>query len=123
MKWDVVNSLPFTSSEDQSFKVPSQSHKLSLYLFSSSSLIKICLLILQILFNSATLFVKVPNGSSSINGRFIFSSPSDEFMNNIIDVRNEDVLYNWMEKTFMFLSKVGSPSGPLRKCILLWLRH
>ncbi len=31
MKWDVVNSLPFTSSKDSSFKVPSQSTKLSLY--------------------------------------------------------------------------------------------
>jgi len=31
MKWAMVNLLPLTNSEDPSFKVPSQSHKLSLY--------------------------------------------------------------------------------------------
>jgi hypothetical protein len=37
MKWAVVNSLPFTSSEDPSFKVPFQSTKFYLY-FSSFQL-------------------------------------------------------------------------------------
>jgi hypothetical protein len=32
------------------------------------------------------------------------------------------VLYNWMDRAFMSLSKVGSPSGLLRKCILLWFK-
>ncbi len=30
MKWVMVSLLPLTSNEDPSFKVPSQSHKLSL---------------------------------------------------------------------------------------------
>ncbi len=33
MKWDVVNLVPFTNSEDSSLKVPSRSHMLSLDLF------------------------------------------------------------------------------------------
>ncbi len=30
-------------------------------------------------------------------------------MNKSIDVRNEDVLYNWMDRAFMFISKVDKP--------------
>ncbi len=41
--------------------------------------------------------------------KFIFSSPSDKFVNNSIDVQNEDVLYNWMDKAIMFISKVDKP--------------
>jgi hypothetical protein len=60
---------------------------------------------LQTFFNCATLLVKVLDGSSLGNGRFIFSSPSNEFMNNSINVFNEDVFYNWMDRAFMSISK------------------
>ncbi len=66
-------------------------------------------LILQTLFNCATFLTKVFDASSSSIGRFIFSSPSDEFVNNFIDVRNENMLYNWMDKASMSLSKAGRP--------------
>jgi hypothetical protein len=42
-------------------------------------------------------------------GRFISSSPSDEFVNKSIDVCNENVLYNWMDRAFMCISKVDKP--------------
>lgn len=42
-----------------------------------------------------------------MNRRFVFSSPFDEFMNNNIDICGEDVLYNWMDRASMFISKVG----------------
>jgi hypothetical protein len=48
-----------------------------------SPLTKICLSILQTLLSYATHFVKVHDGSFLVNGRFVFSSPSDEFMNNV----------------------------------------
>ncbi len=83
---------------------------------------EICLLILQTLFSHATLFVRVPDGSFLVSGRFDFSFSFDEFMNNAIDVRNEDVLYNWMDRAFKYLSKAGNPLRLPRKCILLWFR-
>jgi hypothetical protein len=63
-------------------------------------------LILQILFNRATLLARALHGSSSCSGRFIFFSPSDEFVNNSIDVRNEHALCNWMDRASMSISKV-----------------
>ncbi len=42
-------------------------------------------------------------------GRFIFSSPSNEFVNNILDVHNEDVLYNWTDRASVSISKASRP--------------
>jgi hypothetical protein len=42
----------------------------------------------------------------------VFSSPSSEFVNNYIDVRNEDVLYNWMDRASMSISKWVNPLEP-----------
>ncbi len=47
--------------------------------------------------------------SSSGIKRFVFSSPFDEFVKNCIDVRNEDMLYNWTNRASMSISKVGRP--------------
>ncbi len=66
-------------------------------------------LILQTLLNRATLLAKVPNASF---GKLVFSSPSSEFVNNYIDVRNEDVLYNWMDRASMSISKWVNPLEP-----------
>ncbi len=62
---------------------------------------------MQSLLSHATLFARVPNTSSLGIGRFIFSSPFNEFVNNSIDVRNEDMLYNWIERASMFISKAN----------------
>ncbi len=71
--------------------------------------IEIYLLILQTLLNRATFFIRFLNGSSLISGRFIFSFPFDEFVNNVVDVCNENVLYNQMDRAYMSISKVGKP--------------
>jgi hypothetical protein len=42
-------------------------------------------------------------------GIFFFSSPLNEFVNNSIDVQNEDMLYNWTNRASMSISKVGRP--------------
>jgi hypothetical protein len=70
---------------------------------------------LQTLFNRATLLVKVLDGSSLSNGRFIFSSPSNKFVNNFIDVQNEYVLYDWIDRTSMSISKVGRPFKAIKE--------
>jgi hypothetical protein len=44
-----------------------------------------------------------------LRGTFVFSSPSDEFMNNSIDVQNKDVLYNWMDRASMSISTADRP--------------
>jgi sensor histidine kinase YesM len=62
---------------------------------------------LQTLLNRVTILIKVPDASSLGIGRFVFSSPLDEFLNNSIDVQNEDVLYNWMDKVAMSISKAN----------------
>lgn len=108
MKWVVVNSLPFTNSEDLFLEVSSQSHMLSLD-FSFFVQIEFCLLILQTFLIHPSLFIKVLDGSSLVNGKFLFSFPSDEFVNNNIDVCGEDVLYNWMNRASMSISKAGMP--------------
>jgi hypothetical protein len=64
---------------------------------------------LQTLVSYTTLLARVPNVSSLGIGRFIFSSPFEEFLNNSIDVRNEDVLYNWTDKVSMSISKASRP--------------
>jgi hypothetical protein len=94
--------------EDLFLEVSSQSHMLSLD-FSSFFQIEFGFLILQTLFSHSSLFIKVLDGSSLVNGKFLFSSPSDEFVNNNIDVCGEDVFYNWMNRASMSISKVGMP--------------
>jgi hypothetical protein len=47
--------------------------------------------------------------SSSGIRTFIFSSPSDEFVNNSINVQNEDVYNNWTNKASMSISKASKP--------------
>ncbi len=79
-------------------------------------------LILQTLLSCATLLARVHDASSLGNRRFVFSSPFDEFVNNSIDVRIEDVLYNWIDRAFMSISKASKPSRMQRKCILLLFR-
>ncbi len=59
--------------------------------------------------------MRVPNGNSSNNGRFVFSSPSNEFVNNFINVSNEDVLYNWTDKASISISKVGIPFNDVKE--------
>ncbi len=66
-------------------------------------------LILQTFLNCATFFVKNPNVTSLGIGIFFFSSPLNEFVNNSIDVQNEDMLYNWTNRASMSISKVGRP--------------
>lgn len=57
--------------------------------------------------NRATFFIRVPNGSFSVSGKFLFSSPFNEFVNNGIDIHCENVLYNWMDRASMSISKFG----------------
>ncbi len=83
---------------------PINFHCIFLFLFFNWNL-----LILQTLLNHLTFFIRFIDGSSLVSGRFIFSSPFDEFVNNAIDVWNEDVLYNWMDRASMSLSKAGGP--------------
>jgi hypothetical protein len=42
-------------------------------------------------------------------GDSMFSSPSDEFLNNSITVQNEDMLHNWTDRASMSIFKVGKP--------------
>jgi hypothetical protein len=116
MKWIVVNSLPLMSSEDPFFKVPSQSTKLYLYFSFSQLYLKFGS---KTLLSHATLLAKVPYANSLGIGKFVFSSPFNEFVNNSIDVWNEDVLYNWMDRDSMSISKPVNPLRLQRKCILL----
>ncbi len=51
--------------------------------------------------------------------KFVFSSPSNEFMNNGIDVCGENVLYNWMDRASMFISKVGIPFRAAKEMYLV----
>ncbi len=48
-------------------------------------------------------------------GKFVLSSPSNEFVNNSIDVWNEDVLYYWTDRAFMFISKANNPFGTTKE--------
>jgi hypothetical protein len=66
-------------------------------------------------FSRVTLLAKVLNVNSSSIKRFVFSSPSNEFLNNSIDVENEDVLYNWMNRASMSISKVDKPFLALKE--------
>jgi hypothetical protein len=56
-----------------------------------------------------TLLARVPDVSSLGIGGFVFSSPFNQFVNNYIDVWNEDMLYNWTNRAFMSISKVDKP--------------
>jgi len=78
-------------------------------IFLLLNFIKNLSLILQTLFRCATLFARVPNVSSLGIRKFIFSSPFNEFLKNSINVLNKDMLYNWTDRAFMFISKVGRP--------------
>jgi hypothetical protein len=93
MKWVVVNSLRLMSSKHPCLKVPSQSIKFYLYFFLFNFISNLSL-ILESLLNYATLLARVPNASFLGIERFVISSPSDEFLNNSINVQYEDVLYN-----------------------------
>ncbi len=63
----------------------------------------------QTILSYATFLARVPDASSSGIERFIFFSPSNEFVNNSIDVWNEDMLYKWTNMASMFISKAGRP--------------
>jgi hypothetical protein len=62
---------------------------------------------MQTLFNRVTYFIRVPNGNFSINGKNFFLSPFNEFVNNGMDIHCENVLYNWMNRASMSISKSG----------------
>jgi hypothetical protein len=48
-------------------------------------------------------------------GKFFLSSPSNEFVNNFIDVWNEDVLYYWTNRASMSISKASKPFGATKE--------
>ncbi len=81
----------------------------SICIFLLLNIIKNLSLILQTLFSCVILFARVPNASSWGIGSFIFSSPSNEYLKNSINVWNEDMLYNWTYRASMFISKVSKP--------------
>ncbi len=62
-------------------------------------------LILQIFLSHVTFLGRVLDVSSLGIKKFVFSSPFDELVNSFIDVRNENVLYNWTDRAFMSISK------------------
>ncbi len=81
----------------------------SICIFLFLNIIKNLSLILRTLFSRVILFARVPDASSLGIGRFVFSSPSDEFLKNFSNVSNEAMLYNWTDRASMFISKVGKP--------------
>ncbi len=76
-------------------------------------------LILQTFFSHATFCIRVPNGRSSNNGRFIFSSPSDEFVNNFMMFKMKMYyIIGRMGPLCLYIRQTGL-SWQQRKCILL----